>query len=421
MKNAESRSTIAGGWTGGHYLLRRIVFALVVLVAIALGFGVRAPSAHDPRIGWIGAAPRFLAFAAEIPDAGRLLLALVSLLAAVIYAAGIAARLSLFTAAAAATIFAAGSDRAWFFSGQALALYAVAHLFLADRPLPFGAFGARGRVDPAGEWTMPRRVRILGHAALSVFLLATIDGRMRALDWAHFGPIGSLNENYLRTPLAWYGGAGGLIACEWRRHLVLGTVFLDALYVLMGLFLFDARARRYPLFLAFLAHLAATAFLGVSAMTGGTILLFLAAIDPDFIGRPARRGIERVFYDGSCGLCHRAVRFILAEDPRGETFRFAALQGKTAEELLRPLGPLPDSIVCLTDEGRVLVRSGAILFIMMRLGGYWRCLAAIGRLIPCFVRDAAYDGIARTRKRLFTNPKDLCPMMPKPLRERFDP
>ena len=24
---------------------------------------------------------------------------------------------------------------------------------------------------------------------------------------------------------------------------------------------------------------------------------------------------ERIFYDGSCGLCHRGVRFVVARDP----------------------------------------------------------------------------------------------------------
>ncbi|HZH02738.1 MAG TPA: DCC1-like thiol-disulfide oxidoreductase family protein [Myxococcaceae bacterium] len=33
-----------------------------------------------------------------------------------------------------------------------------------------------------------------------------------------------------------------------------------------------------------------------------------------------------LFYDGGCGLCHRAVRFVLARDPAGR-FRFAPLGG----------------------------------------------------------------------------------------------
>ena len=34
---------------------------------------------------------------------------------------------------------------------------------------------------------------------------------------------------------------------------------------------------------------------------------------------------ERLFYDGSCALCHWAVRFVLARDREGRAFRFAPL------------------------------------------------------------------------------------------------
>ena len=39
---------------------------------------------------------------------------------------------------------------------------------------------------------------------------------------------------------------------------------------------------------------------------------------------------DLLFYDGTCGLCHRAVTFALARDPDGSRFRFAALQGARA-------------------------------------------------------------------------------------------
>ena len=34
---------------------------------------------------------------------------------------------------------------------------------------------------------------------------------------------------------------------------------------------------------------------------------------------------ERLFYDGTCALCHGAVRFVLARDRDGSAFRFAPL------------------------------------------------------------------------------------------------
>ena len=43
---------------------------------------------------------------------------------------------------------------------------------------------------------------------------------------------------------------------------------------------------------------------------------------------------EIIFYDGHCGLCHAAVRFVVARDDREEGFVFAPLGGETFRETL---------------------------------------------------------------------------------------
>jgi predicted DCC family thiol-disulfide oxidoreductase YuxK len=40
--------------------------------------------------------------------------------------------------------------------------------------------------------------------------------------------------------------------------------------------------------------------------------------------------------------------------------------------------------------------------------------------VPLRVLDAAYDGIAKIRHRIFATPADACPILPARLRERFD-
>jgi predicted DCC family thiol-disulfide oxidoreductase YuxK len=131
---------------------------------------------------------------------------------------------------------------------------------------------------------------------------------------------------------------------------------------------------------------------------------------------------EVLFYDGGCGLCHRTVRFVLAAD-RGERFRFAPLQGSTFRERIPEpeRAGLPDSIVLRSPDGRLLVRSDAVLYVMQRLGGLWAPLARLGRLVPRSIRDAAYDFVARVRLRLFARPDDYCPLVPRELRARFLP
>jgi len=132
---------------------------------------------------------------------------------------------------------------------------------------------------------------------------------------------------------------------------------------------------------------------------------------------------ELLFYDGHCGLCDRAVKFVLKHDRSGKAFRFAPLQGPTFESRI-PAGQraaLPDSIVVLTVEGSLLTRSDAFIHIFKRLGGGWRILGGMLSAIPRPVRDSAYDFIARIRYRIFGKRDDLCPIMPPDLRARFDP
>ena len=130
-----------------------------------------------------------------------------------------------------------------------------------------------------------------------------------------------------------------------------------------------------------------------------------------------------VIYDGHCGLCHRAVKFVLKHDPAGNTFRFAPLQGQTFQLRVpaqRRLG-LPDSFVVLTHGGDLLMRSDASVYVMRRLRGGWKILANILGVIPRGLRDAAYDFVARIRYRVFGRQDDLCPIVPPNLRTRFDP
>ena len=133
-------------------------------------------------------------------------------------------------------------------------------------------------------------------------------------------------------------------------------------------------------------------------------------------------GVETIFYDGHCGLCHRWVKFVLKKDARGTAFRFAPLGGErflqTVPEPRRE--GLPDSIVVKTVDDRLLVRSAAVLHILTRLGGPWRLAAVLCRIVPAALRDWLYDRIARLRHRMFRCPAETCPALPPELRSRFD-
>lgn len=124
-----------------------------------------------------------------------------------------------------------------------------------------------------------------------------------------------------------------------------------------------------------------------------------------------------VLYDGVCGLCDRTVAFILKRD-RADRFRFATLQSPAAARLLSKHGIDParlESVRVVVDPGgpaeRVLSKSRAILYVLDRLGGFWRVFAPF-RLLPDPLLNLPYDAVARLRYRIFGR-RELCPW-PKP-------
>ncbi|HTZ74848.1 MAG TPA: DCC1-like thiol-disulfide oxidoreductase family protein [Candidatus Aquilonibacter sp.] len=135
---------------------------------------------------------------------------------------------------------------------------------------------------------------------------------------------------------------------------------------------------------------------------------------------PSVPSTDILFYDGHCGLCHGAVKFVLRRDRAGE-FRFAPLQGLTFAQKIAPeqRASLPDSVALLTADGRLLVRSDAFIHIFRQLGGAWSAFATISAVVPRPVRDVVYGVIARIRYSIFGRRGDLCPVVPESLRKRF--
>lgn len=131
---------------------------------------------------------------------------------------------------------------------------------------------------------------------------------------------------------------------------------------------------------------------------------------------------DRLFYDGSCGLCHQAVRFFAFRDHAG-LLRFAPLGGETFLKIL-PLevrAGLPDSLVVRTAEGRVLVRAAAVSYLLGHLRGGWRLLGWMGATLPQALANRLYDALARNRRRWLRPPDKACPVLPLAQRGRFDP
>ncbi|HEY9005515.1 thiol-disulfide oxidoreductase DCC family protein [Ohtaekwangia sp.] len=125
-----------------------------------------------------------------------------------------------------------------------------------------------------------------------------------------------------------------------------------------------------------------------------------------------------VLFDGVCNLCNSTVQFIIRRDPSG-IFRFASLQSVYAQTLLKQLGIPSNQLysIIVVENGVAYQKSDAVLKIVRHLSGAWS-LFAVFRIVPKFIRDAFYTGVARYRYRVFGK-KEEC-MIPTPeLKARF--
>lgn len=107
-----------------------------------------------------------------------------------------------------------------------------------------------------------------------------------------------------------------------------------------------------------------------------------------------------VLFDGTCAFCTRSVRFIASRDPEGY-FRFGASQSDEAAPLLQQYGVAGDSArsVILIEDGKVYLRSTAVLRIARHLTRPWR-YAAFLLVVPLPIRDAVYRVVAAVRYRI---------------------
>ena len=131
-----------------------------------------------------------------------------------------------------------------------------------------------------------------------------------------------------------------------------------------------------------------------------------------------------LLYDGVCGLCNRLVQFVLRHD-RVRVFRFASLQSRFAADILARQGKDArdlDSVYVVVNydaPGEALyARSDAVRFVFIRLGGIWRALAFLLKLLPHALCDLAYNAIARRRYRIFGR-SETCILPALENRDRF--
>lgn len=377
------------GWTGGQYSLYRLVFGVYLLV-------------H---------------FVCLIPWADSALVATVLSVAAglsVMLAAGYRDRLA---AICLLSVWVCLHGRSSLMANPGLPYVGLLLLVHACIPsAPYGSLAARGRVNPGGGWFMPQA--IFNMVWLLMVLGYSYSGYTKLVNPSWLD--GSALEQVLNNPLARPGLGRAVVLLLPSVVLQIvgwGVIALELFYAPLAL----VRATRPWMWGLMLCLQVGFIFLiDFTDLNFGMVVLHLFTFDPAWIRPRPAKSSDLVLYDGHCGLCHGATRFLLAEDLPGTTFRFAPLEGDAAKVALAGLTDIPDSIIVRRADGKIRMRSEAVLYLLQRLGGFWHILAFFSGFIPLRLRDNAYDAIARVRRHLFARPADSCPLLPPELRGRFD-
>lgn len=125
-----------------------------------------------------------------------------------------------------------------------------------------------------------------------------------------------------------------------------------------------------------------------------------------------------LLFDGVCNFCNSTVQFILQREKEPK-LRFAPLQSQVAADILASVKAKPADLntVILIEGSRCYHRSTAALRVTRYLRFPWPLLYAF-ILVPRFLRDMAYDFVARNRYRWFGK-SETCQIPTPALRARF--
>jgi predicted DCC family thiol-disulfide oxidoreductase YuxK len=359
---------VYNGWTGGQYSLYRTLFGLYLigeflalltrdpLVIPIVIFGSACCAAFV--VGWYDRRAAVLIFGAGV---GMLALS------------------------------SETADASQVFVGWLL----FAHVMLPAAP--YGSLSAVGRADPRGGWYMSRPVYFGTWTLMALWYSYVGFSMLIYPGWLH----GDAIHDYIYCLASRLTPWSEVQLSTWEPYLLAwltrGVFVAHLLFVPLALF----RRLRPWLWAAFaVMHLLAMVLLGSIEFSMRMLLLHAFTFDPAWIRPRGPGSAETVFFDGACGLCNRAIRFLVAEDAH-HRFHYSpldseAFRSRVPEDKRREL---PDSVVVLTGEDRVLVRSEAVLHAAARLGGLWRLLGAIGAWVPRPLRDTVYDFISRHRHR----------------------
>lgn len=107
-------------------------------------------------------------------------------------------------------------------------------------------------------------------------------------------------------------------------------------------------------------------------------------------------------YDGDCGICSAAVRWLRARDEHG-AITFTPSYAVTDPRVLA--APTDDTIVVVRPDGAILLRARGVATALAHTRGVWRFIGRVGEVVLVvppvrWLADLPYRAIAHNRRRL---------------------
>ena len=421
---------LTNDWTGGQYSVLRALFGATLLVHFIqlLVFGEELPSTAGP-LADVTANPLHQLFPELffVWDSPAAVATLIAFGAAASFALLIGCR-DRIASLVLWYVWACLFVRTPLIAHPSLPIVGLLLLVHAALPArPFGSWDARGRLDPDSGWRMPSGIYTTAWIVMALGYSYSGATKLLSPSWIDGSALAYILDNSIIRP-AFLQETLSSMPSPLIRIAAWGVLTVELLFAPLAL----SRRVRPWLWLTLLGmHIGLMSLVEFSDLSMGMVLLHFFTFDPAWVAprlseRRKEGGHTFVFYDGTCGLCHRTIRFLLAEDAAGLRFRFAPLDSELfrsacaqSESGFEGSESIPDSVLVQPPGEAMLTRAEGALEIGQQLGGVWRLLAIVAGWIPLGILNAGYDFIARIRYRLFIRPDDVCPILPTHLRDRF--
>ena len=288
------------------------------------------------------------------------------------------------------------------------------HLFI---PLnPFGSWSAKYDLQLGKAWFMPRHIYYASVVILALTYSYSGYTKLLSPSWV----AGDTIAYVLQNPLARHHFLNDFLLSSppiVLKCLTWFILYIELVYAPLTL------VRGFHKWLwcgMLLVQFGFLFLLNFPDLTVAMILMHLFTFNPEWVKSQKSAGKETVFFDGGCGFCHGYIKFLLAEDKHAQ-FQFSPLNGvhfqNTIDEKIR--GTLPTTLLVVTDEGSLLMKSDAVIHSLSRLGGLWGVIGLALTLIPKLMRDKGYDLVGSVRLKLMQKPNSVCPILDRSLSSRF--